>query len=73
MAEYLASRGHAVEKLAEVAQAGVKNPDLLVNRVKVKLKTLGADALGSTLKNRISEAVGQGGGNLLIDAQQQQP
>ena len=68
MAEYLAARGHAVEKLAEVAQAGVKNPDFLVNGVKVELKSLGADALGSTLKNRIAEAVGQGGGNVLIDA-----
>jgi len=39
-----------------------------VNGVKCELKTLGAQAGANTLKNDVASAVGQGGGNVLIDA-----
>ena len=46
----------------------VRTADFLVNGVKVELKTLGEKATAATLKNDIARAVGQGGGNVLIDA-----
>lgn len=68
MAEYLAARGTNVEKLVESTVSGVKSADFALNGVKAELKTLGETATGSTLKNRIAEGVGQGGGNVLVDA-----
>ena len=48
--------------------AGVRSADFLVNGVKCELKTLGTQAVANTLKNDIASAVGQGRGNVLIDA-----
>ena len=68
MAEYLAANGQNVEKLAVSTVQGVRSADFLVNGVKCELKTLGAQAGTNTLKNDIASAVGQGAGNVLIDA-----
>jgi hypothetical protein len=68
MAQKLAAEGKNVEKLGESSLRGVKSADFLVDGVKVELKTLGSSATAATLKNDIAKAVGQGGGNVLIDA-----
>src|SRR2546430_17353297 len=68
MAEYLAARGTNVEKLAESTVPGIRSADFALNGVKAELKTLGTQAEAKTLKNDIGSAVGQGRGNVLIDA-----
>jgi RHS repeat-associated protein len=66
IAQKLAGEGKNVEILAATGVG--KTADFVVNGVKLELKTLGEAATGSTLKNRIAEGVGQGGGNVLVDA-----
>jgi RHS repeat-associated protein len=68
MAEYLASNGQNVEKLAVSTVPGVRTVDFAVNGIGCELKTLGTEASTNTLKNGIARAVGQGRGNVLIDA-----
>jgi RHS repeat-associated protein len=66
IAQKLASEGKNVEILAP---SGIgKTADFLVNGFKAELKTLGEAATAGTVKNRLAEAVGQGGGNVIIDA-----
>ena len=68
MATYLAAEGQNVEKLAVSTVQGARTADFVVNGVTMELKTLGGAATANTLKNDIARAVGQGGGNVLIDA-----
>ncbi len=66
IAQKLASEGKNVKILTPTGIG--KTADFLVNGIKFELKTLGAKATANTLKNDIASAVGQGGGNVLIDA-----
>jgi RHS repeat-associated protein len=68
MAGYLAANGQNVEKLAVSTVQGVRTADFAVNGIAVELKTIGAQGGANTLKNAIASAVGQGRGNVLIDA-----
>lgn len=68
MATYLATEGQNVEKLAVSTVQGVRTADFLVNGVRMELKTVGETATANTLKNAIASGVGQGEGNVLIDA-----
>ena len=66
IAQKLASEGKKVEILTPSNVA--RTADFLVNGVKVELKTLTEKATAGTLKNALAHAVGQGQGNVLIDA-----
>jgi hypothetical protein len=68
IAKKLYAEGKHVMKLGESVIDGVKRGDFFINGFRFELKTLGANATAGTLKNDIAKAVGQGGGNVLIDA-----